>query len=172
MPKFETKLFRVWCKTCNEFELHKRVDNDSGSEKELVCNECGTKYSDILLTEIPIEKLEEQRKRWKSKNRVDYFKFLEVMQPGYHERKFMSDMFKSPDESVETVIIESDAGQRAIDEYNKEKREKEAQKRKDAYEALKKEYEPFRKLGRNDKCACGSGKKYKACCLTKFSSLT
>ena len=27
------------------------------------------------------------------------------------------------------------------------------------------EYNKFEKLGRNDKCACGSGKKYKKCCI-------
>ena len=27
------------------------------------------------------------------------------------------------------------------------------------------EYEKFKNLGRNDKCGCGSGKKYKKCCI-------
>jgi SEC-C motif domain protein len=26
---------------------------------------------------------------------------------------------------------------------------------------------PYKKIGRNDSCLCGSGKKYKACCLNK-----
>lgn len=27
--------------------------------------------------------------------------------------------------------------------------------------------DPMAKLGRNDRCPCGSGKKYKMCCLTR-----
>ena len=27
------------------------------------------------------------------------------------------------------------------------------------------EYSKFKTLGRNDKCGCGSGKKYKKCCI-------
>jgi len=29
------------------------------------------------------------------------------------------------------------------------------------------EFEPYRDLGRNDKCGCGSGKKYKKCCINR-----
>jgi hypothetical protein len=33
--------------------------------------------------------------------------------------------------------------------------------------------EPLRKIGRNDPCPCGSGKKFKKCCLTSaFDSLS
>lgn len=34
-----------------------------------------------------------------------------------------------------------------------------------------KQQQPSEKIGRNDPCPCGSGKKYKKCCMTKASSL-
>jgi len=33
------------------------------------------------------------------------------------------------------------------------------------FAALRKPYKAPKKIGRNDPCPCGSGKKYKKCCL-------
>ena len=31
--------------------------------------------------------------------------------------------------------------------------------------------QPLHKIGRNDKCICGSGKKYKKCCLANIANI-
>ncbi len=47
-------------------------------------------------------------------------------------------------------------------ELEKIKREKEIQENR--------KKEPTKKIGRNEKCFCGSGKKFKKCCITKYSN--
>jgi len=68
-------------------------------------------------------------------------------------------------------IQESDAGQKKLDELHRLKIKKllETQliKRKQDLELKVK----FHKLGRNDNCLCGSGKKYKKCCYTKINKI-
>ena len=52
------------------------------------------------------------------------------------------------------------------DEYQEEM--KNIQNEKKQKENLKKE--PTVKIGRNDPCICGSRKKFKKCCITKYSN--
>lgn len=153
-------LKRIWCKTCNEFELH---DTKKVFAKEWFCNECDTEYTDVLLSKIPKKKLIEQRKRYK------------IQQTNEMNSIFNSYMMfglnSFNDIGFESSIKESDAGQRKVDERLKVKIEKERkikyeQKQKDlAYKAT------FHKLGRNEKCLCGSNLKYKKCCLSKIQKL-
>ncbi len=154
---------RIWCKTCNEFTLHSRKEllND---KFPLVCESCQTSYSDIKLSEIPDEKIIEQRNRFKESRRND----INNMFGSYLSLGLLQTF---SDSGYEAEIIESDAGQRDIDN---EKRQKDLerrnillQKRHDDLELKKK----FHNLGRNEKCLCGSGKKYKKCCWTKINKL-
>ena len=141
--------YRIWCKTCNEFELHTNKD------EQYICNKCDTVYTDILLGEIPKEKRIEQRERYNKKKQENFISIFDTF-TNYHN------MFK--EEIGITEIMESDAGQKYIDDINKEKYEqykKEAEEKK----ALQKQYS---KLGRNEKCFCGSGVKFKKCCYEKI----
>ena len=79
---------------------------------------------------------------------------------------FCQDFFAEPGSNP--IIVESDAGQEAINKIIEEERIKE----KERINNLKEEYNIFYKhLSRNDKCACGSGKKYKNCCINKFNTI-
>ena len=154
---------RIWCKTCNEFELHSRKELFGGDKFPLICETCDTQYSEIKLSEIPDGKLVEQRERYNEQKRKEMNGLFGMfMVNGLN-------MFNEVDYEIKTV--ESDAGQKSIDEQKRkeiEKRRNELlQKRHDDLE-LKKD---FHKLGRNEKCLCGSGKKYKKCCWTKIQKI-
>ena len=56
----------------------------------------------------------------------------------------------------------NEAMQAAIDNDQMKKLQILAQRYRDAHVQKVREY---KKIGRNDKCPCGSGKKYKNCCL-------
>ena len=64
----------------------------------------------------------------------------------------------------------NEAMQAAIDNDQMKKLQVLAQRYRDAHTQKVRE---FPKVGRNDKCPCGSGKKYKNCCLSsgKFEGL-
>lgn len=62
-------------------------------------------------------------------------------------------------------IIECDAGQKYIDNKRHEAYEKAKQERNEMINDYNQNYS---KLNRNDKCSCGSNKKFKVCCLPKF----
>lgn len=55
-------------------------------------------------------------------------------------------------------IVESDAG---VESIRREKRIKKEERRK----TLEEKVDMYKGLTRNDICNCGSGKKYKKCCL-------
>lgn len=60
------------------------------------------------------------------------------------------------------LASKNDAMQAAIDNDQMKKLQVLAQRYKDAHTQKVREY---KKIGRNDKCPCGSNKKYKNCCL-------
>lgn len=60
------------------------------------------------------------------------------------------------------LASKNDAMQAAIDNDQMKKLQVLAQRYKDAHTQKVREY---KKIGRNDKCPCKSGKKYKNCCL-------
>jgi len=159
MPTRELR--RIWCKTCNEFELHHyRFPNT----EDWFCGACDTKYSPILLKDIPSDKLLEQRKRYKEYKKESIFNYLQgALIPS---NPFM-ELFK--DETVH--ITESDAGQRAIDEREQQKRAAAYEKRRIEREKQMEEAKKYSHLGRNDICICGSGKKYKKCCLDRIRTI-
>jgi uncharacterized protein YecA (UPF0149 family) len=57
--------------------------------------------------------------------------------------------------------METDAGLLAIEKVEREKREAEQ-------EAMRLDIEAHKGLGRNEVCKCGSGLKYKKCCLKRI----
>ena len=89
--------------------------------------------------------------------------------------KFKKNIFIKKMENVNTSMImdainktsdmteKNEAMQAAIDNDQIKKLEVLAQRYKDAHTQKVREYP---KIGRNDKCPCGSGKKYKNCCLS------
>jgi len=155
-------LRRVWCKTCNDFELH------DGSKPNLKCLSCDTNYTKIFLKDIPIDKLEAQQKRWKSKqtNVLDAFIQMTARNP---LQELMDDMSNPPGYNDE--IIESDAGMISIEAEKRLEREKRCNEARKKREEDKIELDKYRDIGRNDKCICGSNLKYKKCCLPRINSI-
>ena len=149
---------RTWCKICNDWTLHRMND-----EKEQVCNDCNTVFTTIKLIDIPEDKLKKQRKRYiESTNPVNrIMSMLYDSSPSVQ----MAKMFQSPGSDI--IITEEDAGQEKIGEQNRIKYEKYSEERN----KLKEEALKYKNLNRNDICICGSGKKYKQCCLNKFNNL-
>jgi len=156
-------LKRTWCKTCNEFKLH---ETKKLFDKDWFCKECDTEYTDIYLSEIPEEKLLEQRKRYtesQKRDRIDIYSML-LMGRGLESIGYNSGF-------GDTEIRESDAGQREIDEIKQMEIELVREKRRVQRQKDLELKQSFHKLGRNDKCLCGSEKKYKKCCYSKIQKI-
>ena len=140
--------FRYWCGTCNEFELF------STKEDDYVCDKCSSKHVDVEVSTIPAEKVEEQRNRFRNMRRTDFAKMMEVYQ-------FMSANPGADMPLQSDSVMETDAGLLAIEKVEREKREAEQ-------EAMRLDIEAHKGLGRNEVCKCGSGLKYKKCCLKRI----
>jgi len=141
--------YRIWCKECNDFTLHERT---SFEDETIVCRTCDTNYSEILLSEIPEEKIVEQRKRYRDKKSMSASRLIQ---------NILSDAMS---QTSSDTISESDAGQKAIDDQNAEDR----QLKLDWIREQKEKAKAYKGLNRNDKCICGSDLKYKKCCLKKI----
>lgn len=151
--------YRLYCKECGTYRLHNFIDE----EKNLYeCRYCNHIHVPEKLSIIPQEEQIAQRRRYKEANFNDIMSLF--AQPRYSI--FGPEFWEESDSNA--IIIESDAGQKEIDRINRE----EARKEYEEYKAAKEEYDVFYKhLNRNDKCACGSGKKYKNCCINKFKNI-
>lgn len=158
-------LKRIWCKKCNNFELHQQ---HYPNWKDWFCLSCDTLYSDIKIKDIPSDKIEEQRKRYKENQKDQINRFLGELSLTPQEKNLreMLDLFSPPGSDYE--IMESDAGQIALDKINREKKERERIRMNEIKEEAKKVVNRFKGLGRNDLCRCGSEIKYKKCCLQKI----
>lgn len=161
-----TTYWRTWCKTCNDWTLHTTPFNATkdNPERDWECRECGTVFTSLMLSEIPYEKLKEQRERYK-KDKTNQFGHL-FSSYMFSSKSYMDDIFSEVGSNV--TIKESDAGQEGIDKEIAKIREEEYNKRREERLALEIEFKKYAHLGRNDKCACGSGLKYKKCCQSKF----
>lgn len=161
-----TKYWRTWCKTCNDWTLHAAPYNATANnpEKDWECKECGTIFTTLMLSEIPYEKLKEQRERYK-KNKSNQFDDI-LSKYLFSSRSYMDDFFSEVGSNIE--IDECDAGQEGIDKEKARINSELYEKRKQEREALQIEAKKYAHLGRNDMCACGSGLKYKKCCQSKF----
>jgi uncharacterized protein YecA (UPF0149 family) len=165
MPTRELK--RLWCKKCNDWEL---FEQQYPNWTDWFCQKCETVHEKTLLSEIPEEKLIEQRKRFIEWNQKSMNKFMgEIMRPEQRNLKELVHMFSPPGSDFETEIIESDAGQNQIDEEKRKKRAEKIQKELEEKEQVKKDLIKFKGANRNDTCPCGSGIKYKKCCLNKVT---
>lgn len=166
MPRLEKHLFRLWCKNCNDFTLHERIFKDEFShplfskidfkedrDYQSIC-ECGCQYTSVSISEIPKEKVAEQRSRFKQKRSLEFAEITSYLTGGYINNIFAAQV------GVTTKIHESDAGLEHEENLIREERKR-------IKEEHQKEVERFRNVGRNDTCLCGSGLKYKKCCLSK-----
>ena len=124
----------------------------SVKEEGLLCDTCGAKGGEYKISEVAPEAIEEQRERYNQQKRT---KLVAVL--GH----VLSGSFSPQTES----IIESDAGQKSIDEQKSAKRE---EAKRTGKELLADYNENYRHLRRNEKCSCGSGKKFKHCHLIEF----
>lgn len=168
MPIREYK--RLWCKKCNDWEL---FEQQYPNPSEWFCKECESVHEKVFLSEIPEEKLIEQRERYKEKQKGSYTKYFEDIMSSPQERnmKELVHMFSPPGSDWETEIIESDAGQNTIDAEKRKKRGEERVKKVEEKEKVRQDLFKYKGIQRNDLCACNSGKKYKKCCLEKVDSL-
>lgn len=120
----------------------------------------------INIVDIPIEKVKEQRERYKQMNINQTKGFMLGIYMG--AGLSMLDVMMG---ETGVVIKESDAGQLAIDERARIERakcsnERVIQKQKDREEKAK-----YIGLSRNEICICGSGIKYKKCCLVRIEKI-
>lgn len=145
------KLIRFWCHKCQDFTIQ---------ELEGKCLTCETINESYKYSDVPKDKLEMQRDRYRAAEMKNVFSpFLMLSNP---------DSFNlSADFSTKSTIIEDDAGQKEIDEAKRKKYEEWRKER----DAKREEYLKFKGTNRNDSCPCGSNKKYKHCCLDKFSGI-
>lgn len=153
---------RVWCKYCKEFTLHLKPFGKS----KLSCNNCKLEYQEMRLGDIPSEKIIEQRARYiKSESEFASTLFGSYLNIGVNVLDAMMS------ETSDTEIIESDAGQKEIDEISRKEREEVQRNRQENRIKEKEQLEKFRNLRRNDKCLCGSKKKFKKCCWNKIQNI-
>lgn len=156
-----TKTFyRTWCTTCQDWELFEFdwFHRDIG-DNEKTCKTCGNPVDkNVDLGDIPKEKIAEQRLRYQNYRKRQFNKTMNIFTMMGIDSNGMFRDFPGTD------IIENDAGQEAVDAEIRRLKEEEKQKRKD-------EIARYHGLGRNESCRCGSGKKYKKCCLSRIQSL-
>ena len=140
---------RWWCHKCQDYTLFHHNE----------CNICESEMEDYILSEVPEDKILEQRDRYKAYKKKKFEDMLSLY--GMNRNILEELLYDSPI----SEIIETDAGQNRIDEEKRKKRERIIQEQKEKAE----EYNLFyKKANRNDPCPCGSGNKYKHCCLPKF----
>lgn len=155
-----TVKYRLWCHNCNDWQLF--LDKIMETPTVYRCQECKCEHTEIDNELIPGDKLKEQRERYKkSQNNSMNYIGARYLLGGF------GGGFSMPVGS-DVRIIEADAGQKEIDDeiekINLQKRELENEQNRVFLQQQKK----YAHLCRNDICLCGSGKKYKKCCLTKF----
>jgi len=159
---------RLWCKHCNEWMLHLHHYPDW---ENWFCVSCKNKYEETPLSEIPNDKILEQQERYKehcakSSNKI----FGELfMTPEERQLKQLMHMFKEPGSDME--ITECDAGQEAINQEKRQKRQEVQNKIEKEKTDAKLECIKYKGLTRNDLCICGSTKKYKKCCLERIQKI-
>jgi len=140
---------RTYCKTCQDFTIH---------TADYVCQTCETKFTSYFPSEVDAVLVEQQRKRYSKQKQNDVLGLYGAFMQGNGINVLMRDF-------EQVKIIECDAGQEEIDNRKKEQRE-EAKRR--GQEILDDYNTNYKHLNRNDKCNCGSGKKFKQCHLIEF----
>ncbi len=156
MPK--QFFYRQWCIQCQDYTLFIYPFNPQINVDSPSCNQCGTSFQEHKLSEVPSEKQELQRSRYKEMKASKFNKRLRTYLT-------MGNDAYSSFERAESEIIECDAGQDGIDnlktkQYNDAKR---------IIESERLDAQKYKHLGRNELCLCNSGLKYKKCCFQKYS---
>ena len=164
--------WRTWCKTCQEWTLHHQPHRfESVAEKikfESHCKVCDTVFTEAKFAEIPEEKIMEQRARYCAMKKESKFPMMDKYIGGILSGRQDNSFSTSMEDAYAPRIIEEDAGQKAIDDAEYAVRLGISREQEAARQKLREEAQKFEVLERNDKCACGSGKKYKACCMKKY----
>lgn len=149
--------YRFWCSKCQEFTIQHRGE-------EGACTICGTVTKEYKLSEVPEDKIEAQRKRYNESRLSKYENYMKAaFGPG---RNILRELFEEMPVGIQqSDIIEDDAGQKEINQARFEERSRQEAIRRESH----KEYTlHYKHLGRNEKCYCGSGNKYKKCCADKY----
>lgn len=141
-------IYRTYCKTCKDFTIH---------NSDYICQTCETKFTSYFPNEIDKDLVEQQRKRYTKQKADDILGIYGAFMQGNGIQAML--------DSEKVKVVECDAGQEEID--NKKKEQKELIKRK-GQEILDDYTLNYKHLNRNDKCTCGSGKKFKQCHLIYF----
>lgn len=139
---------RTYCKTCKDFTIH---------TEDLICQTCNTEFTSYSPSEVDNNLVEQQRERYQKQQAKDVLGLYGAFMQGNGIEAIMSE--------PKVKIIECSAGQKEIDNRRKEQREEVKRK---AQEILDEYNINYKHLNRNDKCTCGSGKKYKQCHLLHF----
>lgn len=148
MPSPQRK-HRTYCKTCNDFTIH---------NLEYVCETCYTAFTSYFPSEVDKDLILQQRSRYTEMKRREFNNILNIY------RRPLDSIFSET--RVGYDVIECDAGQLRIDENKKKQRE---EAKRIGQEMLDDYNTNYKKLNRNDKCNCGSGKKFKQCHLLYFN---
>ena len=166
---------RTWCTSCQEFETFEShltsgttvLDAEGREIKKLSktsCDTCGNEYVPYHLSEVPEEKIQEQRARYKKMKKEEFIKMLSAYQDMSRSNILADIMREVSDASVGYTVREDDAGQEAIDLEERAQRE--------ASRLAEQEFKAkYHGAQRNDKCRCDSGLKYKKCCLPKVDAI-
>lgn len=140
---------RTYCKTCANFTIH---------TTDYVCQNCNTEYTPYFPSQVNSDLVSLQRQRYKKQRQEEIGGLYGAFIRGNGLNALMCDF--------ETAgVIECDAGQKEIDNNRKEQRE---EARKKGREILNDYNTNYKHLNRNDKCTCGSDKKFKQCHLIYF----
>ena len=149
----ENRYVRTYCTNCKNFTVHS-YKNFLG---ELFCRTCDNEFNGYTIGEVEPHLIEEQRQRYNN---------YRLKNVGGLYGAFLSGVGVEAIMNLERRDIqESSAGQEFIDEENRRKRQ-EIREQKEQHRQLF--LDNYSHLNRNDKCACGSGKKYKQCHLNEF----
>jgi hypothetical protein len=159
MPTRDYK--RIWCKKCKDWTLH---GQHYPNWEDWFCQKCETAHVKTPLSEIPPKKILEQRKRYKEWKKHDFERLFNGL-ISFGTDPFIN-MFSEPGSDVR--IMESDAGQAELDKQERERKAEERRLHEEEKAKVREEILKYRKIGRNDLCLCGSGLKYKKCCLTRI----
>ena len=141
---------RTYCKTCQDFTIH---------TADYVCQTCDTEFTSYFPSEVDEVLVEQQRKRYIESKKKKLGGLYKSFMLGVGIEAMLDTSWK-PSE-----IIECDAGQKEIDNRKKEQR---AESKRKGQEILDDYNTNYKHLNRNDKCTCGSGKKFKQCHLIHF----
>jgi ribosomal protein L44E len=149
----QPKKHRTYCKSCQDFTIHSR----ELLKAYLTCETCDKVQNGYTISEVDPNLIKIQRERYKKSRKQKIGGMYGAFLGGVGIQAIM--------DLDEIIVVECDAGQEEIDEQIKQIRTEKVRK----FQAIKDEFnQKYSKLGRNETCSCGSGKKFKKCHLPIF----